>query len=274
MGTLTARQKENYVFESFLPYRDALHLARWLQGLMILQRLLGRGGPICENACYGAGLAAQHIAPQIRSAAQSEEEFQKARQREESRSGLNEQERRDLLEEETEELARELREKIDSGEIDIWDDTPVWVDRGEVQKFISRSLDYIEEKICPACNGEVSLLEKLVPIATAHLRKGTSDRGLYATLMIWDYARMYYEGEPPYRVTFSAQVAETLGIDPQMESVKLQKMRPLGIFETRRLEVARKLAKERGEWASEAEMDALTRVLELDQAVKKHLSLK
>lgn len=270
MDTLPDTQRDIYVFESFLPYRDALHLARWLQGLMTLQRLLGRGGPICENACYGAGLAAQHIAPQIRYAGQSEEDFQAMRRREEARKNLSEQERRDLLEEETEEMARELREKIDSGEIDIWDDTPVWVEREEVQEFISRSLDYIEEKICPACNEKASLLERLVPVAISQLRKGVSDRRLYATLVIWDYARMYYEGEPPYRVVFSAQVAEALGVDAQMESVRFQKMRPLGLLETKRLRVARKLAGVEVGWISEAELGALTRVLELDQAIKKH----
>lgn len=259
---------EQYIFDSFLPYRDALHLSRWVQGLMVLGRLLRRGGPIAENFCWGAGLSARHIAPQLRPAGQSEEGFRETLSREAQHESFNEEELRDFLEDE----AEELRAKIDSGEIDIWDDTPVWVAREEVEDFISRSLEYLETKICSACNGEESLLERLIPQAVECLRRGNDSRELYAGLLVWDYARMYYEGEPPYRVVFSPQVAETLGIDPQMESVKMQKMRPLARPESRRLRVARAIVLKGGGVMTVAELSTLSGALELDRAVLKYFS--
>lgn len=266
MTNISSGGDKQRVFESFLPYRDALYLARWVQGLLTLRRLLNRGGPVAENFCWGAGISARHLAPQIRPAGQSEEEFLRTIQRERQREGLSEDELGEMLEEE----AEELREKIDSGEIDIWDDTPVWVDRGEVEDFISRSLDYLESKVCPACRAETSLLERLIPQAVDILRRGDEGRTHYAALLVWDYARMYHEGEPPYRIVFSSQVAETLGIDPQMESIRMQEMKPLRRPEARRLREARKLIRAEGKVLSPGEIGVLSDVLRLDQALRKH----
>lgn len=266
MESLKKETSEQYVFESFLPYRGSLFLARWVQGLIVLQRALDRGGPIAENFCWGAGMAARHLAPQIRIAGQSEEEFLETAKREERDAGLSSEELRDRLEGE----AESLRDKINSGEIDIWDDTPVWVSRGEVEDFITRSLDFLESKICPACNGATSFLERLIPLAVDGLRRKEVNREIYAALLLWDYARMHYEGEPPYRIVFSEQVADVLGIDPQLESVKMQKMGPLRKSESRRLRTARRLALKRAGTISTSELAFLSDALGLDRAIRRY----
>lgn len=263
MESLKKETSEQYVFESFLPYRGSLFLARWVQGLIVLQRAIDRGGPIAENFCWGAGMAARHLAPQIRIAGQSEEEFLETAEREERDAGLSAEELLGRLEVE----AEGLRDKIDSGEIDIWDDTPVWVSRGEVEDFITRSLDFLEAKICPACNGSTSLLERLIPLAVSGLRRKEVNRQIYAILLMWDYARMHYEGEPPYRIVFSEQVADVLGIDPQLESAKMQKMGPLRKSESRRLRTARRLVLKGSDIISTSELAFLVDTLGLDQSI-------
>jgi hypothetical protein len=247
-----------YTFGSFLEYRDALHLARWVQGLLTLNKLLSRGGPISENICWGVGSSARHIAPQIRPAGQSELDFKQTVREEERRRGMSKKD----LEESLEQEARDLRAKIDSGEIDIWDDSPVWVDRQEVIDFVSRSLDFLDSKIKVACNEKTSLVEKLIKEGIETARNGEYDSELYATLILWDYARMYHEGEPPYKVVFSEQVATALGIDPTLESIKMQKMRPLARRDFRRLKVAEGVIKKKHRWLSPQELSSITSTID------------
>jgi hypothetical protein len=237
-ATMDARTA--FLFESFLPYRDALQLARWVQGVLRLQRALSAGGPVSEHFCWGAGGAARRIAPQIRPAEQSKESFDELLEEERRQADLSESELEDRLEK----LSESLAEKIDSGELDIWDDSPRWVDRSEVERFLDESLDYLEKKILPACNGKISFLESLIPHVLESIRAGNAAamRGYYALLLIWDYGRMFYEGEPPYRIVFSKQVAEALGIDPEMESVRMQTMRPVEGEAARRLFRSRRIA--------------------------------
>jgi hypothetical protein len=254
-----------FLFESFLPYRDALHLARWVQGLLRLQRALESGGPVSEHFCWSAGAAARRIAPQIRPPEQSEESFAEITESERKEAEMSE----DELEDRMEKLSADLAEKIDSGELDVWDDSPRWVDRGEVERFIAESLVYLEKKILPACNGSISFLEDILSDTLSSIRSRDLEqmRGYYALLLIWDYGRMFYEGEPPYRIVFSKQVAEVLGIDPEMESVRMQAMRPVEGDSSKRLIRAKQIAA-RTFPSFDGELDMLFKTIEFSPKTK------
>lgn len=233
-------QREQYLFESFLAYRDALSLCRWVGGVLKLSRLVERGGPIQESLCWAAGHNGRVLFPQLRPAGTSVETFERTLADEHKRKSLSAEALNEMMEKE----AEELRTKIDSGAIDIWDDTPVWVDKGEVRRFVDESQALLSGKIRPACNREISFFENLVALSVDALEEPDlqARRFAEAMLLMWDYGRMYYEGEPPYKVVFSSQVAEALGIDPEMESLKFSRMPPLRQWDRKRLWAAMGIA--------------------------------
>jgi hypothetical protein len=212
-----------YLYGSFLPYFESLHMARWLTRLCDISRRLQRNGPISENIADGAAHNARIFNPDLRPANTSPAEFTKMREREVKLKSLSEEERDEFLQSEW----KEVEEKITSGEIDLWDDTPVFTDRGEVERFFQESLTYLRTKVNPAANPQASFLEallvKIVDCLTDNKDSKIQNRirGYQALLYLWDTARMAQEGRPPYQVKFSPQVAEALGIDPVVEESRL-----------------------------------------------------
>lgn len=218
---------QDFLFGSFLDYRNSLNLARSLDGLLRLKRALQQNREVDQRLTDYASSCLRVIFPEIKIPGWTEREFKDLLESENKSKGLSTEELMDKIEED----AESLREKIDSGEIDIWDDTPKYVNYQECQDFLTKSTQILKSKILPACNPNVSLLESLTKNIIEFLdskeynhKLGQLYRGL---LTLWDSARMFHEGEPPYKITFSKHVAEQLGIDPILESIKSNKMRAI-----------------------------------------------
>lgn len=232
-----------FLFGSFLPYRKALNLERWVGSLIELDRSLTRGGPICETKTNSAEFNAKSLLGDFRPPWQSEADFESEKRHSERLAKMTGDELDEFMEEEGSKISK----MIDSGELDLWDDSVVWRDRQDVASFVRESLSHLSAKVSPACNPKVSFLEKVVRLSVEELKEGTATnerlRALYALLVIWDYGKMHFEGEPPYSVKFSPQVAEALGIDPEMESIKMSTMPPLDKRGARRIGACLKLVK-------------------------------
>jgi hypothetical protein len=208
-----------YSFESFLPYRQALQLARMVSGLLRLELGMRRG---CRNfdetLVSGISFNARAIFPDIKPPGMGEDEFREVRQREEEERAMNEEERGERIEK----MAEDLRRSIEKGEIDIWDDTPRFVDADKVAEFRDNSLRKLTESLTPSLKPGAGLLADLTREAVGSVAAGTGDilRGYRGGLVAWDFARMHHEGEPPYKIAFSRQVAEALGLDPVLEGIR------------------------------------------------------
>jgi hypothetical protein len=142
------------------------------------------------------------------------------------------------LEEYLDTQSQELIVKIESGEIDIWDDTPQYTSIEEAKRFLQDSTNTLSKKFLKACAPDKSLLEHITKTTTDLLSKEPKNKKeeneilgrlmtYKALLVLWDSARMFHEGEPPYKISFSNQVSEKLGLDPILASAKLSEMRPL-----------------------------------------------
>ncbi len=228
---------KNYLFESFLPYRKALNLGRMVWGgLHISLGQIKRCQKFDETFVSGVGVNARSLFPGVRPAGESVESFTKILDREARGKAMTPEESSDYFEK----MADDLRRSIDEGTIDIWDDTPRYIDGGEVGRFWAEAWEECRERILPSLNPDSGLLAKLVTGAGKAMcgRVENDMRGYRAGLVIWDFARMHYEGEPPYRVIFSPQVAEALGVDPELESIKLGSMPAPRRGDLRRMEAA------------------------------------
>lgn len=215
--------KTEYLYESFLPYFESLHMARWLTHLCDISRRLQKGGPISENIGDAAAHNARIFNPDLRPANTNLDEFVKLRKREEKVNSMSADERNEFYQSEWE----TIKDKITSEEIDLWDDTPHFTDKAEIKRFFVESLSYLRTKVCPAVNPQTSFLEALLGQIVENLEANSSSesqnkvRGYQALLTLWDCARMAQEGRPPYQIKFSPQVAEALGIDPIVEESRL-----------------------------------------------------
>jgi hypothetical protein len=228
-----------YLFESFLPYREALNLGRALYSLCRLKKLLLANKDIEEQIIERLSFSLRYLLPNVKPANMSQEEFDKTLQKEREEKLLSEEELRQKIETESE----KIREQIDSGEIDIWDDSPHFIDNKKCEEYLEDAIHALKSKIIDHLNPQESFFEKIVKETHLALtskkprsktpkdqnwQTGFQDLAkLQALLRIWDYAKISYEKEPPYKIVFSEQVAEFLGIDPIMESIKLQELRPL-----------------------------------------------
>lgn len=230
---------QEYIFESFLPYRDLLHLERGVVNLLELKLALQtHRAKFEEQLLYAGEFNIRALFPQVKTPWQTDQEFAKEREREIAFNKLTEAERKENMEKE----ADELRKKIDSGELDIWDDSPRYIEREKVEQYIKESISALES-IQKACNGEKSLIEGIILKVLSKFAEipRKEIKALVAYLSIWDRARMYYEGEPPYRIIFSKQVSEELGIDPEMEAIKMQKMSPISARDLKLLNAAERV---------------------------------
>ncbi len=166
----------------------------------------------------------------------SEEDFEIMRRREEASRNMTEVEKRDAIEEE----AANLRELIESGELDIWDDTIEFNDIKSVKCYSDEIAGTIKTKVIPHLRPDSSLFDRLIvkSLEAVDAQDEPAMRGLRAALSIWDYGRMHHEGEPPFQVRFSSQVAEFLDIDPEMESIRAATMRAPSEDDNRRMRAA------------------------------------
>jgi len=252
----------DYLFESFLPYRESLNLERALYSLIKIKKLLNQDRNIEEQILERASFNVRYLLPSVKPANMSEEDFKKTLQKEQDEKSMSEEELKDKLELESE----QIREKIESGEIDIWDDSPNFISSQKAKAFFDHALQSIEDKIVRHCRPEASFFEKMVCAAISMLQKEGGDSQAYgqlqALIQVWDYAKIAHENEPPYKIVFSEQVAEQLGIDPIMESIRLQNLRPLTPKEKRRLKKFQEIASESVrthdmQWVSKEELDAI-----------------
>jgi len=214
----------HYLYGSFLPYFESLHMARWLTRLCDLSRRLRKLGPISENIADAAAHSARIFNPEIRPAGTSSTKFTEMCDRENKLKAMNAEEKESFYQQEW----AEVEAKISSGEIDIWDDTPTFVERTDVERFLQDSLEYLRRKVCTAANPQASFLEAMILRTVDCLEEQQKNpsitnkvRGCQCLLILWDTARMKHEGRPPYQIKFSAQVAEALGIDPVVEESRL-----------------------------------------------------
>jgi len=219
-------KSNDYLYNSFLPYFEALQLCRWMNCLCDMSRRLHRSGHIPENLAEAASCNLRVLAPQIRPATSSPEEFASTLAREEKLAKMTDEEKEEFYAQEW----KKVEAKIESGEIDIWDDTPTYADTEETKRFIRDSIEYFNSKLSQAVNPNASFLEALALRVFQTLDKVQGSiqpellkqvRGLEALLLTWDTARMAHEGRPPYSIKFSEQVAEALGIDPVVEESKM-----------------------------------------------------
>jgi hypothetical protein len=219
------RELNEYLFESFLPYREALNLERGLHSLIRIQKLLLKGKNIEEQILERSSFNIRYLLPKVKPATMTTEEFEKALAKEEKEKSMDEEELRQKLEDEGE----ELRRRIDSGELDIWDDSPNFIPAYKAKGYLKDTLGALKAKIIDHCQPNKSFLEKMAIECYQALNQDNYEfyPQLQALLEIWDYGKIAYEKEPPYKIVFSDQVAEVLGIDPIMESIKLQELRPL-----------------------------------------------
>jgi len=232
---------DQFLYGCFLDYRRSLNLGRWLSALIQLCRLLADGKLIREQIGDAAAHNARALFPELRPTGCSHDDFVKTRIREKRWEAFSEDEKTQEIEAESE----RLRAALDSGELDVWDDTPRFIEPGEAGRFVEDSLRLLSEKILPACNPSVSWLEKttvevLELLATSAEAKTL--RAREAILCCWDQARIQHEGEPPYKIVFSRQVEEFLGIDGKLESARLDSPRSLSRQDIRRFSAARKIA--------------------------------
>jgi hypothetical protein len=235
--------KTSQLYDSFLPYRDALHLSRWVRGLTQIKTHLHNKAPIPERLGYWCGHSARALHPNLKPPNYSEEEFQTLLSQEEKRKTMTEEEKK----EELEELSAEIQKKIESGELDLWEDTAkILLDPHECEQFLTESLQWISTKISPACNPTASTFEGIIKETVEFLNSTNFNpqegKGFQRILYLWEEGKIRYEGEPPYKIVFSDQVAETLGIDAELESIKLQKLRPLNLKEKKKIHSAAKTA--------------------------------
>lgn len=196
---------------------------------------------INQQVFYAPEFNGRALFPQLRTPWLTQEEFDKERAAEERRQSLTEEE----MAEESEQLSRELNRKIESGELDIWDDSPQYISRAEGELFFDTALALLKTKMLPALRPGSTLLDDLVldflpSLETPKLQR-SKFKSLRALMLLWDYARMFYEGEPPFSIKFSDQVAEALGLDAELESAKLQNMRPVEGETRRRLLAAKRV---------------------------------
>jgi hypothetical protein len=227
---VTKPRASDRLFECFLPYRQALSLDRWIGGLCEQKLALDAGIPLIpEKKTRAAAYNGRELVPSLRPPGCTPEQLELEIREEQRWRNLSKEE----AEAEMEEVANDLRVRLDDPEIweKVMDDTPILFPREEVARFQQESLETLKKKIVPACNQEASLLEGLVPPALAMLcsagQKSAEAKTLRAFLEIWDTARMFHEGEPPYSITFSREAAKDLGIDSEMESIRFQTMQPL-----------------------------------------------
>jgi hypothetical protein len=235
----SSQEWEDYLYGCFLNYRDSLYVCRTLEGLIRLKKALRIQSPVDQRLTDYASSCIRLILPEIKIPGWSEKEFSDLLNNEKENKTLSDDELMEKINRDSE----LLREKIDSGEIDIWDDTPKYVDFDEAKSFLETSISTIENKILKACNEKVSLLEGLTKTITSLLHKRDNYgelREYEALLIIWDSSRMFYEGEPPFKIVFSSQVSEQLGIDPVMESIRSNRIRPLkpSSYESKRAKAA------------------------------------
>lgn len=236
---------DEYLFESFLNYRDSLYLARTLDSLLKLKKSLRHNRKVDQTLTDYASSCIRMIFPDTKIPGWSEEEFLKLRQSEVENKSLSEEEFLEKIEKDSE----EIRLKIESGEIDIFDDSPQYVSFGEAKSFFDNSLSTLKEKILPACNDSQSLLEsitkKVLTLLDMPEEKSNFEeqKDYKAFLNLWDTARMFHEGEPPFKIRFSKQVAEQLGIDPIMEGINNSSMRPIkqASYEAKKLKASLKI---------------------------------
>ncbi len=220
---------EDFLYGCFLSYRDSLYLERSLDGLLRLKRSLTNNSPIDQRITDYASSCIRTIFPEIKIPGWNEKEFDELLENEKLNQSLSHE---DLMEQ-VERDSELLREQIESGELDIWDDTPQYIAYEEGKEFLETSLNLLEKKIAPACNGEISLIENLTKRIVKSLGKPPKKENIrewkdyQALLVLWDSARMFHEGEPPFKVVFSNIVAQQLGLDPVLESIRTNKIRPL-----------------------------------------------
>jgi hypothetical protein len=242
MNTSPSHLNEDYIFGCFLDYKSALYLARSLDGLLRLKRCLKMEEKVDQRYTDYASSCIRIIFPEVKIPGWSQEEFNNLIESEQQNKSLSKEELQEKIELESE----ELREKIESGELDIWDDSPKYVDYNECKKFYNEVLELLKKKILPACNPNESFLEALTPklldfLSEAPNNESNSKLGAYKALIaLWDAGRMFHEGEPPFKIVFSTQVAEQLGIDPILESIRSTNMRPLrkNSYESKRVKAA------------------------------------
>lgn len=232
---------QKYLFEAFLPYQKTIALARWVKGLASLKRKLDRKGPISDNALDCVVFNARSIFPEIRIPGASEEEMQEMLKRDSQIDSMTP----DEIQEHMDQRADEIRSLIDNGELDIWDDTIKYAKVEDIIDFVQVSKEMIQSKLLKACNPNAAFIEKVILEIFPLLGEDTSKelRGYEALLICWDYAKIQYEGEPPYKIAFATQVVDALGLDPVMASININRLDPLGTQALRKLRVSASLAK-------------------------------
>jgi hypothetical protein len=232
-------EQDDFLFGCFLGYKDALYLCRSLDGLIRLNRAFQTKGPIDQRITDYASSCIRTIFPQIKIPGWTTQEFEDLTRNEEENKNLSHEELMEKLDEES----KILEEKIDSGEIDIWDDTPKYVSIEECKTFLNDCINILKEKGLPACNEKVSLIEGLSKKIINTISEGENNqlqKDYQALLALWDSARMHHEGEPPFKVVFASQVIEKLGIDPIMEEIRTSGIRPVrqGSYESKKLKAS------------------------------------
>lgn len=232
---------QHYLFDSFLPYQKAITLARWLQGLCSLKRKNSRNGPINENALGRVVFNARSIFPEICLPGHTVSDMAEMLEEDNKLDNMSTEE----MEEYMDKKALEIQEMVESGELDMWDDEPKFAKSEDINRFLQTSLELLNTKILKACNKEVSFLERITIEIVALLNSNQiiELRGYEAILLYWDTAKIQYEGEPPYKISFSKQVSEALGLDPIMDPIKLQQLEPLDTRTIKKLKIVEKLVK-------------------------------
>jgi hypothetical protein len=129
------------------------------------------------------------------------------------------------------ELSEDLHQKIKNGEINLWEEKKRYIRPSEAVRFLEESTTWLRQKIHPACNPNASLLEDLVLeclqlLQTPPIPRSTA-KGLRRILYLWEEGKIRHEGEPPYKIVFAPQVAEFLGVDAELESIRLQSLPPI-----------------------------------------------
>lgn len=235
--------RTDLLYDSFLPYRDALSLARWCRGLLQIQTRIQNQAPIPECMGDSCGSIARALHPELRPTSYSPEEFEEMLAEEKKREKMTPEEKEAYFED----LSEDLHKRIENGEINLWDEKKRYTSHKEAERFLKESTTWLNKKIQPACNAQVSLLEDLILESLKCLENPpispTAAKGLQRILYLWEEGKIRHEGEPPYKIVFSSQVAEFLGLDAELESIRLQSLPPLQIEEKKRLRAAAQAAK-------------------------------
>jgi dGTP triphosphohydrolase len=265
---------QEYLFESFLPYRESLNLIRGLNSLLKIKKILSSNKNVEEQILERASFNIRCLLPNVRPANLSEDEFQETLNREKKEKEMSEEEFQKDLEEKSE----DLREKIESGILDIWDDTPTFIDKDKAKSYLQRVLLELKEKLISHCQPNKSFMEKMAKNAFTALTTENYNHlpQLQALMGVWDYAKIAYEKEPPYKIVFSDQVAEQLGIDPVLESIRLQELSPLTRKEKQLLKKLKKVFLSKQEindhplnWATLPEVNTIFHVSQRKNLEKK-----